>query len=258
MQRFIAPLFAVLVAVAALHAKPAPPTTKDEPKENAGFKPINIDGELTQNDGADAKLNNPAKTYTFKLKKDKAYIIDMVSKDFDSFLRVLDKNGKELAEDDDSGGDLNARLIFSPTADDDYKIVAATLDGQLGKFNLKVREFQFTKAEAKAREVGKDGLAINDKIAQADASDIGKLGKTYSIQMKAGQTYTIDLESNDLDSYLYLFDSKGKKLAEDDDSGGDLNSRIVFRAPSDGVYHLIATSLGGDDTGDITLRVRKE
>ena len=73
----------------------------------------------------------------------------------------------------------------------------------------------------------------------------------------AGQTYTIDLESATMDSYLYLFDSKTALLAQDDDSGGDLNSRITFRADADGVYHIIATTLGGDETGDFTLKVRK-
>jgi serine protease Do len=248
----------LLLSLTVLQAKPAPKETEEPKPKPAAFKPVSIDGELTQADPKDAKLDHPAKTYTLKLKKDKAYIIDLVSKDFDAFLRVLDKNGKELAEDDDSGGDLNARIFFTPDADDEYKIVTATLNGEVGKFTFKVREFQLTKTEAKPREVGKDGISIDTKIGANDASDLGKLGKTYSVQMKAGQTYTIELNSNDLDSYLYLFDAKGKKLAEDDDSGGDLNSRIVFRPERDGVYHIIATSLGGDETGDIALRVRKE
>lgn len=258
MRKSIIATFLCLASLPALHAKPAPPDTKTEPKEKgAAFKPINIDNELTQNDGNDPKLNNPAKTYTVKLKKDRAYVIDLVTKDFDAYLRVLDKNGTELAEDDDGGGDLNSRLIFTPTAEDEYKIVATSFNGDVGKFNLKVREFKLT-GEAKPRDVGKDGLSINDKIGANDMSDLGKLGKTYSIQLKAGQTYSIELQSNDIDSYLYLFDGKSKLLAQDDDSGGDLNSRISFRADRDGVFHIIATSLDGSEMGDIVLRVRKE
>jgi hypothetical protein len=249
--------FALLVAFSALQAKPAK-DGKDQPKSDKtpAFKPIDINNELTGTDANDPKLTQPAKKFTIKLHKDKTYIIDLVSKDFDAFLRLLDKNGKEVAEDDDGGGDLNARIIYSPTETADHEIVAATLDGQLGKFNLKVREFQL-KGEAKPREVGKDGVSVTNNINQQDASDIGKLGKLFSVTLKKGQTYTIDLESGDLDAYLYLFDGKSRLLAQDDDSGGGLNSRIVYRAEQDGVFHILATSLGGDETGEFTLKVRK-
>ena len=75
--------------------------------------------------------------------------------------------------------------------------------------------------------------------------------------LKAGESYTIDLESATMDSYLYVFDGKSKLLAQDDDSGGDLHSRVTLRAERDGVYHILATSLDGDETGEFTLRVRK-
>ena len=73
--------------------------------------------------------------------------------------------------------------------------------------------------------------------------------------MQAGKTYTIDLASQKFDSYLYLFDGNCKLLARDDDSGGKLDARIVFRAKSDGVY-LILVSSYGKKTGDFTLSVR--
>jgi len=55
------------------------------------------------------------------------------------------------------------------------------------------------------------------------------------------QRYVIDLQSPAFDCYLYLLDSKKTQLAADDDSGGDLNSRIVYRAEADGTFYLVAT-----------------
>ena len=40
-----------------------------------------------------------------------------------------------------------------------------------------------------------------------------------------------------------LEDSKGKILAEDDDSGGNLDARIVYRAQQSGIYRLVATTI---------------
>jgi hypothetical protein len=148
------------------------------------------------------------------------------------------------------------KVIAGATANGPHNLVVASFDKQVGKFNLKIREFTL-KGEAKPREIGKDGLSIMGNIAAGDMSALGKLGKVYSVQLKAGQTYTIDLNSATMDSYLYLFDSKTALLAQDDDSGGDLHSRITFRAEADGVYHIVATTLGGEDTGDFTLKVRK-
>jgi HEAT repeat protein len=74
-------------------------------------------------------------------------------------------------------------------------------------------------------------------------------------RMKAGQTYTIDMTSM-WDNFLRLEDAQGRQLAQDDDSGGNLNARIIFRAPSDGSYRIIATSFAPGATGSYTLKVR--
>jgi len=252
-------VLSVLLGIGFLQAKPVQ-QDKKKVEEKKGktetFKPIEVNEELKENDPADPKLDKPAKRYTVKLLKDKTYIIDLVTKDFDAYLRLLNKKGDELAEDDDGGGDLNSRIIHSVKATEDHQIVVTTFDGQVGKFNLKVREFTL-KGEAKARPIGKDGFTITANIAQGDTTTLGKLGRIYSVELKAGESYTIDLESPTMDSYLYLFDGKNKLLAQDDDSGGDVNSRITYRATADGVFHILASSLDGDETGEFTLKVRK-
>ena len=84
--------------------------------------------------------------------------------------------------------------------------------------------------------------------------------KTYTFNMKAGYTYTIDLLSKDktgkqLDPFLRLESPEGKRLAEDDDGAGFPNSRIVYKAIKDGDYRIIATSFPPNQTGAFTLQV---
>jgi hypothetical protein len=84
--------------------------------------------------------------------------------------------------------------------------------------------------------------------------------KAYKYPMKAGVTYTIDMirrEPGGLrDPYLYLEDPSGALVAQDDDSGGALNARMVYRAPRTGTYLIIAASFVGADAGNYVVSAR--
>jgi hypothetical protein len=70
------------------------------------------------------------------------YVIDMISLDqkaLDPYLYLRDEKGKILAEDDDSGGGLNARITFRATADGIYHIRATSFNNGRGEFTLTVR-----------------------------------------------------------------------------------------------------------------------
>ncbi|HYT89484.1 MAG TPA: redoxin domain-containing protein [Gemmataceae bacterium] len=101
---------------------------------------VKIEGKLTKDDPLDRKRNTPSKIHLVKLKGGKAYTIDMKSTQFDSYLRLEDPKGNELAEDDDSGGDLNAQIVFNCPADGEYKIVTMTFGPQMaGAYTLTVK-----------------------------------------------------------------------------------------------------------------------
>src|SRR4051794_33356149 len=72
-------------------------------------KPVKVEGKFTKDDPRDAERKGPSQIHVVPLKAGKAYTIDMVSTDVDSYLRLLDNKDVQLAEDDDSGGNLNAQ-----------------------------------------------------------------------------------------------------------------------------------------------------
>src|SRR5436190_13419664 len=85
-----------------------------------------------------------------------------------------------------------------------------------------------------AKKAEDKGLVINDTLTRD--LPMGKVRngchyREHPFRMEAGATYTIDLIGHGFDAYLRVADSTGKSLAEDDDSGGSLNSRIIFTAP---------------------------
>ncbi len=81
----------------------------------------------------------------------------------------------------------------------------------------------------------------------------------HAWNMVAGRTYVIDLESTACDPLLKLESPDRKLLAENDDiePGVNVNSRLIFTAPADGVYRIVATSFEQAGVGPYTLRIRE-
>lgn len=114
--------------------EPVPPESKPAP-----FEDIEIHGRLVAVDLPDRERRHPCKIHTLRLDKGKTYVLDMISKDFDAWLRIADAAGKTLAQDDDSGGNLNSRIRFTAPRDEVYQIIATSYAGGGGAYILKVR-----------------------------------------------------------------------------------------------------------------------
>ncbi len=95
------------------------------------------------------------------------------------------------------------------------------------------------------------GERVQGEIRFAEARDL------YTFEGRQGQQVRIALDRpgrSQLDPYLELLDPDGRTLAEDDDSGGDLNSLIEVTLPRSGTYTVVARGLG-DTAGEYVLTV---
>jgi len=80
----------------------------------------------------------------------------------------------------------------------------------------------------------------------------------HTVTFRAGAVYVIEMTSPDfrrVDPFLRLEGPQGALLADDDDSGGELNARIIHRAAAPGRHTVIATTFDPRQTGAYTLRV---
>jgi hypothetical protein len=102
---------------------------------------VEVSNQLTRQDPGDVgRPNCPCKVYTIPLQGGRTYQIDMTSKQVDSYLRLEDAGGRELAHDDDGGGRPNARITFVCPRDGTYRIIATTAWGDEGIFTLTVQQ----------------------------------------------------------------------------------------------------------------------
>ncbi|WP_347272309.1 trypsin-like peptidase domain-containing protein [Pseudanabaena sp. FACHB-1998] len=84
----------------------------------------------------------------------------------------------------------------------------------------------------------------------------GSYYKSYQFQGVAGQAVVIEMRGNGIDPYLVLFDSSGRKIAEDDDGGGGKNAKLALTLPTTGRYTLYANSYEVGETGSFVLSGR--
>lgn len=189
------------------------------------------------------------KVHKIALKKGIAYRIEMQSGDLDSYLIVKNQDGENLASDDDSGDNLNARLIFRAPESATYEIVATTFGkSQSGPYTLTITP-QAPAAQAKL---------VNGQAALEGQFKEGVSEKSYEVALKKG-VYVIEMKSDDFDTYLILKNDKGKELVRNDDIGqGDLNSRLSFTPKEAGNYEIVATSFNkGSASGAYTLTIKE-
>jgi hypothetical protein len=115
---------------------------KKEDKKAEPAKEVVVKGELTNADLKDKmQTESYCKTYTYKMTAGRTYQIDMKSTDVDSYLRLEDPAGAQVAFDDDGGGFPDARIVYKAAKTGDFTIVCTTFDGNTtGKFTLTVKD----------------------------------------------------------------------------------------------------------------------
>jgi peroxiredoxin len=150
-------------------------------------KDFRTQGKLTKNDPKDPQRGGPSHTHAVKMKAGKSYTIDMVSKELDSYLRLLDPKGTPLAEDDDSGGDLNAHILFNCTKDGEYKIACTSFGpNAMGSYTLTV------KTAGAAQPTSTAHARMVNKAAPEFRSDFAVNGKSVALADLKGKIVLLD------------------------------------------------------------------
>lgn len=184
-----------------------------------------------------------------------------VSGDFDTMLTLSGPGNYSVRNDDDTtAGEptLNSRILATLPADGRYVIAVTSYGrGDTGDYALatdlnrsQVADTEFIDADAEplafgrtlTSELGKDDDTLNS----------GEYLERYSFTGRRGQPVTVDLSSDEFDTYLILRTPSGEQI-DIDDTGDSLNSRFERVLEEDGVYTIVATSYAPAATGRFQL-----
>jgi Ca2+-binding RTX toxin-like protein len=189
---------------------------------------------------------------------------------YDPFLWLRNSAGARIVFDDDGGVDFNSRIVFTPTVTDTYIAEPAGFGNATGHYQLHINEDDFRgtiEGNGTAGALGNGGFGAgtinftsstnNDGTANLGDRDV------FAVDLVAGRTYHFEQlgsatgDGTLFDSYLRLLSGSGAGagtiVAQDDDGGVGLNSRIVYTPTESGTYYLQAGGYSDFNSG--TYRV---
>jgi serine protease Do len=209
------------------------------------------EGALTV-DGFHSADDRPLQAWGLVLTRGQTATVELRSTTFDAYLYVVGPGLGETLRDDDGAGGCNARVTFEAMETGMYRVVVSSLSAEdRGSYALSVTERPGPVDPSSCGDFSADietymALPLADRVLTAGVEVEGTLGPGDSVDEReayveawpleggAGESVTIDLISNDFDSYLYLVGPGLSGAQSDDDGGGACHSRITVEFPEAG------------------------
>lgn len=207
---------------------------------------LNVSGELN---AQDERLSSGEfiEWIDFSVSEAGRYQITLSSSDFDSYLLVMDPQDNQFDNDDADGS--NSQLNINTQGAGTFEIGVTTYEAkESGGFTLTVRLV----SELETLQIGKEQRG---SIEQSDERFIDSWADWYSFEGTEGQGITINLQSREMDTFLYVRDQWGNTDQNDDISESNYNSQISYTFPSSGSIEICATSYDADTTGPYSIEI---
>lgn len=198
-----------------------------------------------------------ADRYSFNGTAQQQLVITQSSSAFDSYLYLRGPNGEVIVQNDDGGGGLNSQIQIGLPSTGTYVLeVTSYGENSTGAYSLLLGTRSCSTPTIGVGQPRSGTLTTSDCRSPARGSTY--FVNQYLFSGTTQQQVAIALSSSAFDSYLYLRNPGGQVIAQDDDGGGNLNSRIpagggLITLPSTGVYVIEVTSFGEESTGSYTL-----
>ena len=225
---------------------------------------VQAEGRWTTED-CDSRFRpgNDAHTYRFEVRSPGRIRIELSSPDADPYLYLLAADGSRLADDDDGGAGLAAR-VERDLAPGVYLVEATTVGGR----DRGAADFTLTVSRVPGCDIVHLGSLAPDADLTAEGFwSLDTCGSrivarhpahNYSFVLAADGRVRVDLVSENGDPVLSMASLEGAVIGANDDGGGERNARIEQYLPA-GVYFVEATTYLARDLqplrADFTLTV---
>ncbi|MEO8597464.1 MAG: PPC domain-containing protein [Candidatus Solibacter sp.] len=189
--------------------------------------------------------SQPVDYYGFTLSADTLTLAVMSSGEVNGYLTLYDAAGHEIRSDDNSYGARDALIVqYLPAGA--YKLAVRDATGTAGGlYQVDLRTTAGPRPPLCTPKTAlRAGETASGVITYTGCQSAGRVfADIYQLTVPNDGSLDLRLTSSEFDAYLKLLDATGAVLDEDDDSGGNTNSRIL-RELAAGTYFLVVEPLG--------------
>ncbi|MCH2584375.1 MAG: PPC domain-containing protein, partial [Planctomycetes bacterium] len=192
--------------------------------------------------------------YQIELEDSQELTIDLNSPDFDTWIELYDADCNRIAFNDDGGAGFNSLLLQNLDAGTYFIGVSSFGAGVAGTYFLSTSCREAIELCGGDCEVALMSCGIPEEgiFPMTECRRLsGQMLDLYSIVV-AGGDVTIDL-TGDYDTYMQLYDENCQLIAQDDDGGDGLNSRLTMVALPGGIYYIGVSSYATGQAGGFAL-----
>ena len=224
------------------------PTYYDAGAGDFVFRADPVGGDLAFGTPAAGMLTRAGEDqWTFRGRAGTAVTVELTSEEFDTYVELFGPSGELAAEDDDGGGGTDSTIRdHALDASGDYTVVARGYDdAEEGRYSLLL-----------SRGVVGGRVLTLGTPESAWLTPSGS--DRWTFRGATGHQVTVELTSEEFDTYVELFGPSGELVAEDDDGGWSTDSIIKDQALyASGDYTVVARSYSDSQGGPYTLSVRR-
>jgi hypothetical protein len=231
-------------------------------------------GELS---GADRKADGKSfDTWRFTARPGATYMVTLRSEDFDAYLWAGPARGDNCdpcQRSDDFSDNNDSRVVLEAETGGPQVIRATTFQaGESGRYTLVVDEVEPLPPPG----AGPSPASRGGGVLQPDATATGVLDEgdrrapynqrqqnalydVWTYRGTGGEPLTLSLRSDDFDTFLRLYRWEAGRWqllsSNDDEAGGETNSRVAVTLPADGEYQVHTAAFRENAAGAYTLTV---
>lgn len=221
-----------------------------------------VNGALADGGGRLEEGDKLYALYTFTAKKGDRIALSTASSEFDSLVqlgRTVNGAFEQLQEDDDSGGDKNARLLAILPDDGQYTVRVVGFDKDAkGAYTLKFENLPPAGAAPRPKPISKGQVVRGELTDRSAQFDEFRAYDYYTVRGRAGETVTIILRSEAFDAFLdvgAMTPGGFATIKSDDDGAGETNAKVEFTFERSGSVIIRTSALQGGKTGAFSLSV---
>ena len=217
-------------------------TPLDAPKLEVGPA---VEGELGEGSLRFHADGTPMDRYWLPVTVGETYVVEMRSESFRPATFVMSDDGTVI-EAGDRLSETASRVVYTATETGFVYLVANVAEEGAGPYALELQNVEMGEVV-----FDQTGLLTEGDARARDES----FYDPYPLEVEAGRTYVIAMESEDFDTYLLLVDEADARIARNDDAIGT-DSRLVWRAPATQSLRVFANSYAPGMTGEYRIRAR--